>query len=277
MSIHYQQWGNVQAREQILLIHGWGMNSGVWCDIAEYLEELLPEHLIRAVDLPGYGKSATLSLQEYSSQTLAQSIEPLLENKQTTIIAWSMGALVAIEMLNGCDKNSCDENSRNENSAESPSIDNLILVGATPKFVQDNDWPHAVEARIFEEFSRGLVNDHQATLRRFLAIQALGSRTARDDIKTLQAQLFVRGEPDTKALEQGLNILLREDKRQPLAAIRQIPISLIAGEKDTLAPFKVQQQLALQENITLYSIPSAGHAPFISHPEAFKQILAKVL
>jgi pimeloyl-[acyl-carrier protein] methyl ester esterase len=266
MSIQYQQWGNAQASQQILLIHGWGMNSGVWSGIAEYLEQLLPEQLIRAVDLPGYGASADYPLPEYSSQTLAQSLEPLLENKQTSIIAWSMGALLAIEVFI----------SQNELSPEQ-SIEKLILVGATPKFVQSKDWPYAVEARIFEEFSRGLVNDHQATLRRFLAIQALGSRTARDDIKTLQAQLFVRGEADAKALEQGLQILLSEDKRQLLGSISTLPISLIAGEKDTLAPFKVQQQLALQENISLYSIPSAGHAPFISHPEAFKQILAKVL
>jgi len=265
MAISFQAWGNADAQKQILFIHGWGMNSGVWTDIAESLQQLYPEQLIRCVDLPGYGHSSNYALDElggvYNSLTLAQSLEPLLEGKQTTIIAWSMGGLVAIEML-----------VRNK-----ATISKLILVSSTPRFVQADDWQHAVEARIFEDFSQSLVNNHQATIRRFLAIQAMGSRTARADIKTLQAQLFLRGEPDEKALGSGLQILLNEDKRQQLKEILDVPVYLIAGKQDTLAKYSGQKDLSKQKNISLYTIPSAGHAPFISHPQEFKQILQEVI
>ena len=265
MAISFQEWGKADSQQQILFIHGWGMNSGVWTDTAEYLEQHYPEQLIRSVDLPGYGHSSAYGLDElggvYTSQTLAQSLEPLLEGKQTTIIAWSLGGLVAIQLL----------------SNKSLQISKLVLVSSTPKFVQAEDWPCAVEARIFEEFSQGLVKDHQATLRRFLAIQAMGSRTARNDIKTLQTQLFLRGEPDEKALEYGLQILLKEDKRQQLKEVPNVPVCLIAGEKDTLAKYQGQKELARQDNISLFTIPSSGHAPFISHPEEFKKILKKVI
>lgn len=280
MDISFQQWGNAQARQQILFIHGWGMNSGVWADMAEYLEQLFPQRLIRCVDLPGYGQSSTYGLNElgggYTSQTLAQSLEPLLEGKQTTIIAWSMGGLVAIQMLaDRIRANTLLVNSRH--TGEMSAVSKLLLVSSTPRFVQAEDWQYAVEARIFEEFSRSLSNDHQATLRRFLAIQAMGSRTAREDIKTLQAQLFLRGEPDEKALESGLQILLKEDKRQQLQAITDVPVCLIAGKQDTLAKYQGQKELARQDNISLFTIPSAGHAPFISHPEEFKKILENEL
>lgn len=265
MAISFQQWGNAGSRQQILFIHGWGMNSGVWTDIAEYLEQLYPQQLIRSVDLPGYGQSSGYDLNElgglYSSETLAQSLEPLLEGKQTTIIAWSMGGLVAIQML------------ANKRSL----ISKLVLVSSTPRFVQSEDWPHAVQAHIFEQFSRSLIKDHQATLRRFLAIQAMGSRTARDDIKTLQSQLLRHGEPDEKALEYGLQILLKEDRRQQLKAILDVPVYLIAGKQDTLAKYQGQKELSKQDNVSLYTIQSAGHAPFISHPEEFKKILKKVI
>lgn len=272
MNISFQQWGNADSTQQILFLHGWGMNSGVWTDIAEYLEQLYPQQLIRAVDLPGYGHNSEFDVHElggvYSSLTLAQSLEPLLKGKQTTLIAWSMGGLIAIEMLFKV---------LNEGIDASGHIAKLILVSSTPQFVQSEDWPYAVEAPIFEAFSQSLLDDHQATLRRFLMIQAMGSRTAKEDIKTLQAQLFLRGEPDEKALELGLQILLTEDKRLQLQTMTEVPIYLIAGQQDMLAKYQGQKELANQKNITRFTIPLAGHAPFISHPEEFKKILKKVI
>ncbi|MCN4143953.1 MAG: alpha/beta fold hydrolase [Thiohalomonas sp.] len=269
MNISEQCWGNHQASEQILFIHGWGMNSGVWTGIAEYLAQNYPDKLIRSVDLPGYGHSADYSIAElggqYNSQTLAKSLEPLIQDKQSRVIAWSMGGLVAIELLSRLLRK------KRQNIAQ------LILVSSTPHFVQADDWQYAVQAKVFEEFSQSLNKDHHATLKRFLAIQALGSRTAREDIKTLQKQLFLRGEPSSEALSYGLQILLTEDKRQQLKQLTDCPITLISGTKDRLIAHQGQKQLAEQENISLFSIPFASHAPFISHPEEFKQILQNVI
>ncbi len=261
MTISYQQWGNIDAKEQILLIHGWAMNSSVWTDIADTLTQHYPQKLIRAVDLPGYGYSADSSPAEYSTIALAKIIEPLLQGKQTTIIAWSMGGLIAIEL------------SAKQNS----TIEKLILVSSSPCFVQTDDWKTAVEAKVFETFGQSLSQNHQLTIKRFLAIQAMGSRTAREDIKTLQKQLLLRGEPDIKALESGLQLLLNEDKRAQLKTIDSIPIILISGNRDTLIPIQGLEQLAKQENTSLFIISGAGHSPFISHPEEFKQILKKVI
>ncbi|MDX2506767.1 MAG: pimeloyl-ACP methyl ester esterase BioH [Gammaproteobacteria bacterium] len=265
MQVSFQQWGNRESQQQILLIHGWGMNSGVWSDIARRLEQHYPDFLIRSVDLPGYGQSAAYNIEAlggvYTARTLAQSLLPLFEGKQTIVIAWSLGGLVALEL-------SADQRI---------NLAQLILVSSTPRFVQDGEWQNAVEAPLFEEFCQSLAEDHQATLKRFLAIQALGSRTAREDIKTLQAQLFKRGEPDLWALEYGLQMLLKEDKRQQLQKITDIPISLISGKLDTLVKYQGQQQLAEQDNISLFTLSTAGHAPFISHPEQFTMILQDII
>jgi pimeloyl-[acyl-carrier protein] methyl ester esterase len=261
MQVSFQQWGNPHSQQQILMIHGWGMNSGVWSDSAARLERAYPEHLIRAVDLPGYGYSAGYELDHYTAHALAGSLLPLLEDKHTTIIAWSMGGLVALDLL-------CEPN---------VVIERLILVSSTPRFVQANDWSNAVEAQVFESFCQSLSEDHEATLERFLAIQALGSRTAREDIKTLQRQLFKRGKPDLIALKKGLELLLNEDKRAQLSGSTEVPIHLIVGKLDTLVKYKGQQLLAQQDNISLSVIPAAGHAPFISHPEEFNQILQNII
>lgn len=265
-----QQWGELDAKQQILLIHGWGMNSGVWDDIAENLACHYADYLITAVDLPGYGRSASYDLDalggHYNAQSLAQSLMPLLYEKQTIVIAWSMGGLIAIELLN-----------KQHFEGQEKHITQLILVSSTPRFVQADDWKNALEAQLFEEFSRSLVEDHERTLKRFLAIQTLGSRTAGEDIKQLELQLIKRGKPEHKALEWGLKVLLEEDKRQQLSRIVEIPISLISGKLDTLVKLRSQQQLAQQDNVTHYSIAAAGHAPFISHAEEFKNILRKII
>ncbi len=256
-----QACGKIDSNKQILLIHGWGMNSGVWTDIAKSLESYYPDYLIRSVDLPGYGKSTSYPLKKlngiYNSQSLAQSLIPLLEKKQNIIIAWSMGGLVAIELATIAEVN----------------ISQLIFVSSTPRFVQDNHWNYAVPASFFEDFYQSLLKDHQATLKRFLAIQAMGSSTARQDIKYLYTHLLKRGKANPESLQYGLKMLLKEDKRKQLSQITAIPIYLICGERDTLVHYRGQKQLAEQKNVTLHKIPGAGHAPFISHPETFKEIL----
>ncbi len=261
MTISYQQWGDTAANEQILLIHGWAMNSGVWTDIAMALAQDYPLKLICAVDLPGYGHSAECSPAQYSSVALAKMIEPLCSGKRTTLIGWSMGGLIAIDLL----------------SRKKSLFDQLILVSSSPCFIKKDDWHTAVEANVFTNFAQSLSQDHQVTIKRFLAIQAMGSRTAREDIKTIQKQLLLRGDADIKALQSGLQLLLNEDKRSQLKSIDTIPITLIGGNRDTLIPMQGLEQLAEQENITLFSILGAGHSSFISHLEEFKQILKKVI
>lgn len=261
MQLSFQQWGKIDSNQQILLIHGWGMNSGVWSDIAQCLEQAYPEYLIRAVDLPGYGHSAAYKLENYTTGALAKSLLPILKGRQTTVIAWSMGGLIAIDLLSESEIN----------------LSRLILVSSTPRFVQGEDWENAVEAQIFEAFCQSLAEDHKNTLKRFLAIQTLGSRTAREDIKTLQEQLFKRGEPDIKSLGKGLQLLLNEDKRRQLCQCQDIPVHLIAGKLDTLVKYQGQKLLAQQENISLLTIAAAGHAPFISHPEEFNQMLQNII
>jgi len=38
----------------VVLVHGWGMHSGVWEDVAE---ALIDHHRVTVLDLPGHGYS----------------------------------------------------------------------------------------------------------------------------------------------------------------------------------------------------------------------------
>ncbi len=254
-SIAYQYKGDPDSNEQILLLHGWAMNSGIWSDVMEFLTQQYPHKLIRAIDLPGCGHSVDypIAAEHYNSQTLATAIEPLLKDKTSIIIAWSMAGLVAIELLQG----------------SSISIESLILVSSTPCFVNTKDWKTAVDAKLFKQFSKNLQVDQRATLKRFLAIQSMGSPDARENIKNIQKKLLARGESSSLALNKGLEMLLIEDKRQKLKRLNTFPIHLISGENDNLIPHQGQKLIAQQYNIQYWPIAHAGHAVFISHCELF--------
>jgi len=155
-------------------------------------------------------------------------------------------------------------------------IQKLVLVSASPRFVKADNWPDAIEAELLQAFSMNLEKDHRMTLKRFLALQALGSPTAKEDIKKIQHQLSLQGEADPQALRQGLQILLNEDKRDQLASL-SMPVTLIAGKRDTLIKIRALEQLAETPNVSLYTIATAGHAPFISHPQQFVDVLLNAL
>lgn len=266
-ALYHQSFSQAEnPLKQILLIHGWGMNSGIWSDLAPRLARQLPEHAITVVDLPGYGKSPAMK-QLSTSASLAEALRPLLKQElkqesavQNIIVGWSMGGLVAIELASQCKH----------------IIQQLLLISSTPRFVQGDNWPDAVEAPLFQEFSTSLQKDHRMTLKRFLAIQTLGSPTAKEDIKKIQQQLSLQGDADPQTLQQGLQILQNDDKRQQLASL-SMPVTFIAGQRDTLIKISALEQLAVAPNTSLHTIKAAGHAPFISHPQQFVDVLLKAL
>ena len=231
----------------LVLLHGWGLNSAVWHQITDSLSR---RHTLYLVDLPGFGHSRELLLPAELplwADAVAEAIpEP------ATWLGWSLGGLVATQA-----------------ALRHPArISRLITVASSPKFVAGDDW-RGIQPQVLADFQAQLANDFRDTLARFLAIQAMGSETARADIKQLQAVLAERPEPAAAALAVGLELLAGEDLRPQLASIRQ-PFLRLYGRLDGLVPRKT---IALVDQLAPASVsevlPKASHAPFISHPEAF--------
>jgi pimeloyl-[acyl-carrier protein] methyl ester esterase len=250
------------ATKQILLIHGWGMNKSVWHQVKEFFKDKLN---VCCVNLSGYGNSKT-RIKDYSLPALANELGPFLDNAaQTIIIGWSLGGLVAIEMAKLYPK----------------QVSQLILVATNPKFIQSNDWQYAVEEKIFTNFANQLKQNISKTIKRFIAIQAMGSQTAREDIKTIQTLIEADGYANYDTLSKGLELLLSTDQRKTLLALT-LPILMIVGNRDNLVKTEGLENLckfqsSKTNNLSLEIINHAGHAPFISHFNAFIVIIEKTL
>ncbi len=246
-SLYWQHQGN---GEDLVLIHGWGMNGAVWEQTVTQLSKHFTLHI---VDLPGYGNSNKCHAADIT--TIANM---LLESapKKAIWIGWSLGGIIATHVaLNFPER-----------------VSKLVTVASSPKFAADSDW-HGIKPTVLAAFTQQLVDDFQKTIDRFMALQAMGSPTARQDVKKLKRAVLSRPLPNPEALLLGLNMLENIDLRCPLSEIR-VPLLRMYGRLDGLIPLKAVAELnKMLPNSSYVIFPDSSHAPFMTEPDAFCQQL----
>lgn len=238
----------------LVLLHGWGVNQGVWQGVTQPLVDRV--NLVTP-DLPGFGLCADYPqpyLLDAVVDQLATQIPP-----RSNVCGWSLGGLLAIALAN----------------RYPDKVQQLGLLAASPCFVARAGWP-GMAPIVLQQFARALSENLPQTIERFLAIQAMGSSSARNDTKVLKQAIMAYPMPEVAAIEGALQ-LLQCDLRDEFAALRQ-PVTGFYGRLDSLVPVKVVellQQLQPQASFTLAT--HASHAPFISHPGEFMQWLSSWL
>ena len=252
MNWHIESYG--QGRP-LLLIHGWGMHSGVWGGMVD----ALAQHCrVICVDLPGHGAGAPLA--EFTLDRLVHSLSAQFD-EPLAVCGWSLGGQVALRWA----------------ALYPQQVSRLVLLASTPCFVQRADWPHALAADTLQDFATALLANHVQTLKRFLALQVRGSDNERELLANLRKRLFSRGEPDVNALRGGLEILRDTDLRASLPQLRQ-PVLLISGEHDLLTPPAASHYMAQRlPDARLASVAGASHAPFWSHQETVVELMVDFL
>lgn len=222
----------------LVLVHGWGFGSAVWQSV---IEALPAATRVRCVDLPGYGS------RDFSPDDLP---------KGAVVCGWSLGALHALQWAR----------------SHPDRIARLVLVGATPRFVQATDWPCAQPPALVDEFAAGVAADVTAALRRFAALLNQGDGHARALTRQLSA-LLASQMPSTTCLLDGLATLRATDLRAAVAHIGQ-PTLVVHGERDALMPPAAGRWLAEHLPAGRFEpFAAAAHAPFLSDRRRFAALL----
>lgn len=237
----------------LVMLHGWGMHSGVF-------ESLLPRlsgHLtVHRVDLPGHGASVGYR----QMPNLAELADRLAEElPAASWLGWSLGGMVAMML-----------------AARHPQrVDRLVLTATTPRWTASADWPHGMPRQTFEDFYRDLRDQHEATWQRFLSLEVHGSDNAGRDLRQLRAIAAQHPPPSDEVLDSGLQILADADLRPRLAELT-MPALLICGQRDRLVTPAAMGWLAQAlPDAVLNTIEGAGHAPFLGQPDLFCNLLLK--
>ena len=177
----------------LVLLHGWGLNAQVWDCIVPQLRSQFTLHL---VDLPGYGRSSgfsAMTLQEMAECVLAQAPQ------RAVWLGWSLGGLVASKVA----------------LLAPERVSGLVTVASSPCFGAQDEWP-GIKPDVLAGFQRQLSEDFQRTVERFLALQTMGTETARQDARQLKQAVLSLPMPSTEVLNGGLEILKTEDLRDAL-------------------------------------------------------------
>jgi pimeloyl-[acyl-carrier protein] methyl ester esterase len=249
MSLHIEVRGS--GRMPLVMIHGWAMHGGIFAPLVDALSEHCTMYL---VDLPGHGYSRNCGLRlepQLCAEAIAEATPP------AAWLGWSMGGLVALSGALNLPQH----------------VRGLAMLCATPRFVSADDWPYGRDPSLVQQLAADLETDYHATIERFLTLEVMGSPDPRGELIRLRAEVFSRGEPDLRVLQEGIRLLDQTDLRVGLPQLKAGRSWWNAGRLDRLVhPDAMQAAAAICEG-SFHIVAHAGHAPFLSHPDAVAQTL----
>lgn len=240
------------AARPLVFLHGWGLSSRVWAPLLTQLGPAAATAL--ALDLPGHGDAppAGNSLASWADTVSARLPDGAV------LVGWSLGAQLALHL-----------------AAHAPhKVSRLVLIAATPRFVQAPDWPAALPEATLDGFRHDFDTTPDATQRRFTALQAMGDGRRREVTAALNAALTPADDAHGPALATGLKLLADSDLRPQLAEVRQ-PVRLLHGCEDRLMPVAAAEWLAdALPDARLSVFKDCGHAPLLSRPADCATLIA---
>ncbi len=239
----------------ITLVHGWAMHSGIWRGFAQQLAQ---HYQVTCIDLPAHGRSAKVT--PFTLENVSDALVSSLPENDSCWLGWSLGASVVLDIAHRYPER----------------VNSLILLTGNPLFVSAADWS-GVKPSVLDNFAASLTADCQTTLMRFLALQVNGLPDSKNLLKELKAAIMECEPPDHDSLQGGLDILKHTDLRAVLAQLT-IPVSVILGDKDTLVPVVVGQQMQqLLAQLELTILNGAGHVPFLSHTQQLLTLICRFM
>lgn len=233
------------------VLHGWGMNAHLFDD---WSQDLARHFQVNLIDLPGHGLNHNQPLPADLAD-IAKLGAPIPEG---IWLGWSMGGMVAL----------------NQALHHPDQVQALIMLCATPCFVSRPHWPAGTDAQVLQQFGKELQQDVKKTIQTFLALEVMGAKDERQQLRELKDKVFDRPLPDAQALATGLDLLASVDLSGQLKNL-QMPSLWLSGRRDRLVLPAAMEQAAATSQGEYHMIRGASHAPFLHQgDELIEHILA---
>ncbi|MCL7745331.1 alpha/beta fold hydrolase [Guyparkeria hydrothermalis] len=207
-------------RGRVGLVAGWSYPAAVF----EPLRRALADHAVSAFDWVSFAAG-------WLGEDVVRADEP----EPSVWVGWSLGGVLLLEAL--------------RQGRIAP--DRLVLVNATPRFLEAPGWPGVPEAEW-----RGL--RRAAARHPMAAVAAFRRRFALPD---------VAGRDPALADVSGLDWLARLDLRAFLADV-STPVECWLAQDDPLVPADWPSHLALSPRVCCQRFTEPGHAPWFADPAA---------
>jgi len=238
----------------LVFLHGIGGGPSLW---RGQLDAFGRTHRCMAWEMPGYGHTAPMP--ETTFPALAEALGRLMDRAAAPaahVVGHSMGGMVALEF-----------------AARFPQrVKSLVLSGASAAFGgSTGDWQAAFIAQRTKPLDEG---KGMAGVAPAVVDGLLGDQP---DPQARAAAIASMSAIPEAAYRAALQCLVTFDRRDALAGLA-MPVLLLAGERDTVAPPALMQRMQAKIPGARYvALPKAGHLANIEQPQAFNAALQAFL
>ncbi|MBW5803100.1 alpha/beta fold hydrolase [Coxiella endosymbiont of Ornithodoros amblus] len=221
-------------REPIVFISGWGVHASL------LKENTYLERKITLIDLPWLTE---LTLESVVNCLLSQIPD------ESIILGWSLGGLIGIKLA----------------SQFPGKVKKLALISSSPRFVADANWP-GIDKKYADRFLILAKKNFNNLFNCFLFLVNYPNKNS-----AFRNQLIrnaVDFKRDKNCLRNYLSILFEIDLRAEYSRLK-IPLFHLFGEKDAIYKVDSKALSSLNKQSKIYSLPKAGHLPFLTHAREF--------
>lgn len=256
------QAGRTHA-QTILFVHGLG--AAAFTDWIDTMKALARRYHVLAVDLPGYGYSAS-PLGKYSPKNYARVLQDVLTRHAkgpAIVVGHSMGGAVALRLA----------------SDFPASVTKLVLVDTAGILHRTSFVKHTATDPLPIDNMPDVIKDPVTRVKDFgrAAVERLFGQP-NDPTRVLRHselawEVILRNRTNVNAALA----LVDEDFSTAIYTLRQ-PVQLIWGEADTIAPLRTGRVLARRlPSAQLRTLPGIGHTPMDAAPDQFLALLNEAL
>lgn len=258
------------ADAPLVFVHGWGTDSHVWEEAARGFGERAIK-----VDLPGHGGQSRWDEASFAPavREIGESVRPFGRDKAVGV-GWSLGAMALIASL----------------TEMKDSFRALVLVGATPCFVEKDDFPWGQPKALVKRMIMDMKKDPATTVDRFYGLNFTDEEKKSPSAAAMIKRYAFPGpvncdgdKPgcfpsfDYDGITRALEALYMADLRETLRTI-DIPVLLVHGRLDMVCPVGAAEYMGSRiKGARLEVFKNAGHAPQVTQPELFEKTLRDFL
>lgn len=236
--------------QPILFAHGYGCDQNMWRYVYPAFEE---DYKIVLFDHTGAGKSdeSEYSFEKYDSlQGYAEDLLEICEElnlQDTILVAHSVSSMIAVLAAN----------------KEPERFSRLVLIGPSPRYINDGDYVGGFEQQDIEELMEALNSNYLGWAANMAPV--IMGNGERPELGEELTNSFCRTNPEIA--KHFARVTLLSDNRQDLGSV-EVPTLVMQCFQDVIAPGEVGEYVHQNiRNSTLSVLKATGHCPNLSAPE----------
>ena len=232
---------------RMIIVAGWAHTAedlSPLCSLLSRKYDIQATSIARLFSTPDTGFQSLPVASQY-----AKALYGLISrsNEPPVLVAWSMGALVAIETI----------------VKLSVKISRLVIVSGTPRFCAGDDYLHGLPEQNLRVMTANIMKRPDDVLTAFFH-DTIFPET--DNAQIVEKKTRRALSLSTDSLRDGLSYLRQTDLRRELPKLH-IPTLIIHGRQDKIIPFSAGEFLKnniADSNLEIHD--NTGHALILDHP-----------